>query len=51
MKKIYIVFFVVNIENLETLKYPIFFKKHYLFLLFTVSPTVKMKKFLKRKNQ
>ena len=43
--------FVVSIENLKTLKYHTFLKKHFFFLLLEVSVRMKMKKYLKRKNQ
>ena len=42
--------FAINIENLKKLKC-IFFKKHKVFLLFTVSVVMNMKKYLKKKNQ
>ena len=32
-------------------KYHIFLKKHYVFLLFTVSVTMNMKKYLKKNNK
>ena len=40
----------INIENLKKLKCHIFKKKHQVFLLFTVSVVMNMKKYLK-KNQ
>ena len=43
--------FAINIENLKTLRYHIFFKKHQIFLLFTVSAVMNIKKYLKMKNQ
>ena len=56
--------FVINIENLKKLKYYIFFKKrmfyffidfffffHIVFMLFTVSVVINIKKYLKNKNQ
>ena len=43
--------FAINIENLQTLKYHIFLEKHKLFLLFTVSVVMNIKKYLKKKNQ
>ena len=48
--------YAINIENLEKLKYHIFFKKQSLycyqvFMLFTVSVVMNMKKYLKKKNQ
>ena len=46
-----LILFVVNIKNLITLKYRRFSKKHYFFLLFAVSVEVKMKRYLKMKNQ
>ena len=36
--------FEINIENLENLKYHIFLKKHFVFLLFTASVVMNMKK-------
>ena len=36
--------FAINIENLRKLKYHIFLKKHYVFLMFTVSVVMNMKK-------
>ena len=45
-----ILLFVANIEGLKTLKY-INSKKHYSFLLFSVSVAVKMKRYLKKKSQ
>ena len=45
-----IVLFVLNIEKLKTLKYHAFLKKH-CFLLFAESVEVKMKGYLKKKNQ
>ena len=42
--------FPISIENLKKLKYHIFLKKHKVFLLFTVTVVMKMKKYLK-KNQ
>ena len=51
MKKKFIVLFVVNMKNLETLKHHIFSKKHQSFLLFAASVTVKKKRYLKKKNQ
>ena len=45
-----IVLFVLNIEKLKTLKYHAFLKKH-CFLLFVESVEVKMKGYLKKKNQ
>ena len=42
MKKC-IVLFMVNIENLNTLKYHTFFLKKLFFLLFAVSATMKIK--------
>ena len=43
--------FAVNIANLKKLKYHMFLKKHEVFLLFTVSVVMHMKKYLKKKNQ
>ena len=48
MKK-YIALFAVIIENFKNLKYAFSTKKY--FLLFTVSVTMKMKKYLKMSNQ
>ena len=45
-----IVLFVLNIKKLRTLKYHAFLKKH-CFLLFLVSVEIKMKRYLKKKNQ
>ena len=45
-----IVLFVLNIKKLKTLKYHAFLKKHY-FLLFVVGVEIKMKRYLKKKNQ
>ena len=49
MKK-YIALFAVSIENFKNLKYHAFSTIKY-FLLFTVSVTMKMKKYLKMSNQ
>ena len=49
--KNYIALFAVSTENLKNLKYHISWKKHYFFLLFAVSTIMKMKKYLKKKNQ
>ena len=51
MKKIYCVV-LVNIKNLENLKYHTFSKKHYFFQISAVNVTVKLKRYLrKKKNQ
>ena len=42
--------FAINIENLETLKYHIFFKKHQIFLLFTVNMVMNIKKTFKEEE-
>ena len=41
----------VSRENLKTLKGQTFSKKHKLFLLFATCVAMKMKKYLKKKNQ
>ena len=46
-----IALFVVSIENLKALKYHRSSKKHYFILLFAVTVEMKMKKYLKKKNQ
>ena len=46
-----IVLFVVSIENLGTLKYRTFSWKYYFFLLLAASVRMKMKRYLKWKNQ
>ena len=38
-------------KNLENLKYHIFLIKNYFFVVFVISVEVKMKKYLKKKNQ
>ena len=42
---------ITSIENLKTLKYHIFSIKHEFFVLFVINVVVKMKKYLKKKNQ
>ena len=39
--------FAINTENLKS----VFFKKHYVFLLFAKSLKMNIKKYLKKKNQ
>ena len=46
MRKNYIALFVARIESLKNLK-----KKHLFFLIFAVSARMKMKNYLKNKNQ
>ena len=46
----YIALFLASIESLKTLKYT-FSKNHKFFLLFAISVKMKMKKYLKKKNQ
>ena len=43
--------FAINKENLKKLRYYIFKRIYYVFLLFTVSVVMNMKKCLKKKNQ
>ena len=50
MKKPFVLL-VINIENLKTLKYRIFWKRYKFFLLFKVIVAMKMKKYLKKKNR
>ena len=45
-----VVLFMVSVENLKTLKNHRFLKKQF-FLLFAVSAKIKMKKYLKNKDQ
>ena len=49
--KNYIALFAASIENLKNLTCLRSYKKHQFFLLFAVSARVKMKKYLKKKNQ
>ena len=49
--KIYIVLFLVNIDVLKTLKYHTFLKKYESLPLFAENLEVKMKRYLKKKNQ
>ena len=49
-KIFYILSFVVSKENLKNIKYHIFWKNH-SFYYFAVSVKMKMKKYLKKKNQ
>ena len=51
MKKKIIVLSVKSIKNLKSLEYHIFVIKHYFFLLFITSAEMKMKRYLKKKNQ
>ena len=46
-----IALFPVSIENIETLKRAIFSIKNQFFISFAVSVTMKMKNYLKKKNQ
>ena len=46
-----IIMFAVNIENLKKLKYHIFLEKHEVFIFFTPSVIMNMKKYLKKSNQ
>ena len=46
-----ILMFSIKMENLKKLKYHISFLKYEVFLLFTVSVIMNMKKYLKKKNQ
>ena len=41
---------VVSIENLKNLKYDTSYKKHWFFLLFAVSATMKIKKIFKEEE-
>ena len=50
MKK-YIALFAVSIENLKNPNFIPCRKKHYFFLLLAVSGSMKMKSYLKKKNQ
>ena len=50
MKK-YIALFVVSIENLKNRKHCTSPKNHQLFLLLAVNANMKMKKYIKKKNQ
>ena len=47
----YIVLFAVSVENLKNLKYCTSQKKTQVFLLLAVGIKMKMKKYLKKKNQ
>ena len=47
----FIALFAAIIENLENLKYHNSQKKHQFFLLFAVSAIMKVKSYLKKKNQ
>ena len=46
-----IVILAKNMNNLKKRKYHIFLKRHWVFLLFTVSVIMNIKKYLKKKNQ
>ena len=50
-EKIHVALFAVSIENLKSLKYHTFLKEHKFFLFVVLNIKMKMKKYLKKKNQ
>ena len=42
--------FVISIENFKKLKYYIFLKRYYVFLMFTVNVVINMKKIFKKEE-